>query len=192
MHNYKLTYYVVAWTGKTGILSLSVCPSLKLPNCAHYDNALASKDIVISDSKNKRGVYLWTNLKNGKQYIGSSKNLGVRLNDYYQPSYLAAQRLRGSAISRALLEYGHANFSVSIVSLGPTDPTLVSTVLIKPDFIVLEQFYLDTAVLAYNINRVATPSAYKPSTEPINVGSDNPSYGLIGQKALAWGNTHSY
>jgi cytochrome c oxidase subunit 1 len=187
------TYYVVAQAfGLSSIpLAVSVSAAFTLPNSTLYTNILADKDSLISKVKNMRGVYLWTNLKSGKQYVGSSKNLGNRLTEYYRPSYLNAQAARGSAISRALLLHGYDSFSLSVQVLGPTDPNLVSTSLIQPDFIVLEQVYLDSAVLAYNVNRVANPSAYTPSTEPINVGSDNPSYGLLGKDSLAWGNTHS-
>jgi len=184
------TYYVVAWAGNSGLLSLSACAVLTLPNSTHFANALANKD-SINQFKNKRGVYLWTNLVTGKQYIGSSKNLGNRLAEYFRPSYLKIQASRGSAISRALLAYGHDNFSLSIQSLGPTDSGQVFSPANLPDFVVLEQAYLSSHVLAYNVNRVASPAAYSPSTSPINVGSDNPSYGLFGLNALAWNNTHS-
>ena len=52
--------------------------------------------------------------------IGSSKNLGNRLVEYFRPSYLEAQSSRGSVISRALNAYGLDAFSLSILSIGPT------------------------------------------------------------------------
>ena len=60
-----------------------------------------------------------------------------------------------------------------------------------PDYVKLEQYYLDLYVLAYNVNRNATPAAYSPSTGPVNVGVDNPSYGLTSTDSPVWGNTHS-
>lgn len=46
------------------------------------------------------------------------------------------------------------------------------------DFVVLEQNYLDAYVLTYNVKRFASSAAYVPSTFPVNVGTNNPSYGL--------------
>ena len=60
-----------------------------------------------------------------------------------------------------------------------------------PDFVVLEQYYLDRYALVYNVNRIASSSAYTPSTGPINVGVNNPSYGLTGITSPVWGSTHS-
>lgn len=60
-----------------------------------------------------------------------------------------------------------------------------------PDYVLLEQMYLSTYVLAYNVNRFASASAYLPSLEPVNVGVKNPSYGKQGVDAFVWGNTHS-
>ena len=36
-----------------------------------YSNAEVDKDKILSDNKNKSGIYMWTNLTNGKRYIGS-------------------------------------------------------------------------------------------------------------------------
>lgn len=106
---------------KAGFLSLSAGIVLSLPNSTHYTNVVKTKDSQISAYKNQRGVYLWTNKVTGKQYVGSSKNLGNRLIEYYRLSYLKAQAQRGSAIARALLEHGYDNFTLSIQALGPTD-----------------------------------------------------------------------
>ena len=62
----------------------------------------------------------WTKKETGKQYIGSSKNLGNRLVEYFRPSYLETQSSRGSVICRALNAYEHDAFSLSILSIGPT------------------------------------------------------------------------
>jgi group I intron endonuclease len=156
-----------------------------------YNNALSNKDTAINVHRGQRGVYLWTHIASGKQYIGSSKNLGIRLADYYRPSYLNIQSTRGSLISRALLKHGHAAFSLSIVTLGPTltDQEVTSTNL--PDFVVLEQSYLDSCDLLYNVNRIASSAAYTQSTSLVNVGVNNPSYGLTGENSFVWGRSHS-
>lgn len=176
---------------KAGFLSLSAGIVLSLPNSTHYTNVVKTKDSQISAYKNQRGVYLWTNKVTGKQYVGSSKNLGNRLIEYYRPSYLKAQAQRGSAIARALLEHGYDNFTLSIQALGPTDSGQIYSPSNLPDYVVLEQAYLSSYTLAYNVNRVASSAAYTPSTSLVNVGTDNPSYGLFGLSSYAWNNTHS-
>ena len=37
---------------------------------------------INTNLKNKCGVYIITNLKNGKRYVGSSKNIYNRLHDH--------------------------------------------------------------------------------------------------------------
>jgi len=59
-----------------------------------------------------------------------------------------------------------------------------------PDYIVLEQSYLDNYTMAYNTNRVAS-SKYTYSEASINVGKDNPSYNLLGENSFVWNRTHS-
>jgi len=59
-----------------------------------------------------------------------------------------------------------------------------------PDFVVMEQSYLDNYKLEYNINRVAS-SSYKSSQASVNKGADNPSYNLKGEEAFVWNKIHS-
>ena len=44
-----------------------------------YFNAKADKAQILSDNKNKSGIYMFKNLNNGKQYIGSSNNLKKKI-----------------------------------------------------------------------------------------------------------------
>lgn len=149
------------------------------------------KDDAINDHRGKRGIYLWTHVATDKQYVGSSQNLGNRLGDLYRNSYLKIQSTRGSVISRALFAHGHNSFSLSVLSLGPTLKDQAYSATNLPDYVVLEQSYLDSFALVYNVNRNATPAAYTPSTSSINVGVNNPSYGLTGITSPVWGKTHS-
>jgi len=117
--------------------------------------------------------------------------LSLRLSEYYRTSYLELQSKRGSAISRAILKYGHNQFSLSIIVLGDSleqNTNYSSNNL--PDFVVMEQNYLDNYTLDYNVNRVAS-SSYEPSQTSVNLGVDNPSYGLKGEQAFVWNRTHS-
>ena len=59
-----------------------------------------------------------------------------------------------------------------------------------PDYLVMEQNYLDNYELAYNINRKASTN-YEPSKASVNVGINNPSYNLKSEEAFAWNRTHS-
>ena len=51
-----------------------------------YKNA--DKRSIISENKGKSGIYRWTNLTNGKSYIGSSVNLSRRFREYYSILFL--------------------------------------------------------------------------------------------------------
>lgn len=139
-----------------------------------------------------RGIYVFTNKINGKQYVGSSKNLGVRLKDYFIISYLMDQSLRGSSICKALLKYGYNNFTLSVKVLGPSIENLENySKENQPDYIELEQYLLDNYTFIYNINRTASSAAYKRSTNKVNVGEKNPSHRKTGDKSHAWLNVHS-
>jgi hypothetical protein len=72
------TYYVVAHSTKASLL-----PFLVLPNCTLFTEVSVSKETIINQFRDQRGVYLWTQKETGKQYIGSSKNLGNRLVEYF-------------------------------------------------------------------------------------------------------------
>lgn len=147
-------------------------------NSPSFQNPLESKYKICFYFKNKRGCYLWTHKESGKQYIGSSRNLGFRLSEYYRIKYLELQSKRGSAISRAILKHGLDQFSLSILVLGDTieNNTNYSSKNL-PDFAVMEQSYLNNYTLEYNVNKVAS-SKYESSVVSVNLGKDNPSYSL--------------
>ncbi len=78
-----------------------------------YCNVDVDKLRVLSDNKGKCGIYLFTNLINGKQYVGSSYNLNRRFSEYFNGNYLL--RNKCMAICRALLKHGYSNFSLTII-----------------------------------------------------------------------------
>jgi hypothetical protein len=53
-----------------------------IPVCI-YSNPDIQKKSIIKENKEKAGVYRWINVVNGNEYIGSSKDLGRRLQSYY-------------------------------------------------------------------------------------------------------------
>lgn len=96
-----MTYYVVAH-GEEKIyllIPLAVLPAGSI----EYSNPKESEGTIRTSFVKKRGVYLWTNKINGKQYEGSAMDLSSRLSDYFQNSYIKYQSTRGSAISAAIL-----------------------------------------------------------------------------------------
>lgn len=121
-----------------------------------YNNMLKDKSLIVSEFKDKSGIYLIHNLVNGKQYVGSSKNLKRRLSSYYSLSKLLDNRY----ISRSIMKYGHDNFSVLILELIESDKN------IKKDLLNREQYYLDLLKPALNINPTAGSSlGYQHSEE---------------------------
>jgi group I intron endonuclease len=68
---------------------------------------------LASENKNKSGIYMWKNLINGKQYIGSSVDLRNRFYQYFNTNYLTRDNYM--QICRALLKYGYSNFSLTIL-----------------------------------------------------------------------------
>jgi len=106
-----------------------------------YQNADVQKSQVLLENNGKSGVYLWTNLINSKKYVGSSKDIGRRLREYFNINYL--EKLTNLPICRALLKYGHENFSLEIMEY--CDP---STLLerenhyfkqLKPEYNILQE-----------------------------------------------------
>jgi len=67
---------------------------------------------------NKPGVYLITNLINGKKYVGSSAIMLRRYKEYLNPLYLERNLERGnSKLLRALLKYDYSNFEFKVLEM---------------------------------------------------------------------------
>lgn len=66
----------------------------------------------------KSGVYLITNLINGKKYVGSSALLKRRFKEYSNPLYIARNLKRGNShLLNALLKYDYLNFEFKILEI---------------------------------------------------------------------------
>lgn len=75
---------------------------------------------MIKDHKgNKAGIYCLINLINGGRsqhsYIGSSKNLAKRMQNYLNISLLKSKQNSNMPITKALLKYGYEKFSIVII-----------------------------------------------------------------------------
>lgn len=122
-----------------------------------YSNADIDKNFIIKENRFKAGVYRWTNLISKKSYIGSSINLGSRLKDYYNYSFLTLPKNKNMIIYKALLKYGYSNFSLEIIEY--CDESVV---------IEKEQYYFDLFKPEYNILKTAgNTSGFKYSPESL-------------------------
>lgn len=75
-------------------------PILTLNNLQDKNNILCKRNILYS----KGGIYSFTNKINGKKYIGSAKDLYLRLNEHL------CNRKSNPALQSARLKYGLENF----------------------------------------------------------------------------------
>ena len=98
-----------------------------------YNNADICKDQILSDNKNKSGIYMWKNKINGKRYIGSSENLSNRLLFYYSPSKInSVLQQSKSYICSAIIKYGLQDFSLEIMEYCEPEKLLIR-----------EKYYID-------------------------------------------------
>lgn len=74
---------------------------------------------ILKYTKNKAGIYMWTNKLNGKRYVGSSINLKRRLLEYCNVNRLLKEE--SMPINVALLKYGYHNFTFTILELCDAD-----------------------------------------------------------------------
>nr|ATI20434.1 endonuclease [Juglanconis juglandina] len=110
-----------------------------------YKNLIQNRDLIISENKGKAGIYRWINIEDGKCYVGSSKNLGLRLRYYLKDSNLISSLQKSnSIIYRSLLKYGYSAFSIEILEY-------CSITAVRER----EQYYIDRIKPEYNILTLA-------------------------------------
>lgn len=120
-----------------------------------YVNADVEKLDIYKQNKGKSGIYIWENKINGNRYIGSSVHLTRRFKSYYNSSHWL--KYTNMTIYKALLKYGHSNFSLSILEYCEPDKCIER-----------EQYYIDLFKPEYNILQTAGSSlGYKHSEEAI-------------------------
>ena len=96
-----------------------------------YIDAYSMKKAILVENKEKTGIYMLTNKLTGDFYVGQSIDLSKRFMKYFNLSYINSRK--ELIISRALIKYGYANFSVTILEYCK-----------KTDLDIKEQFYFDT------------------------------------------------
>lgn len=113
-----------------------------------------SKLDILSNIKDKSGIYMFFNLISGKTYIGSSIKLEKRFIAHL--SYISSIDL---PLYRSILKYGLNNFAFLILQFCEKDENIC---------LGLEQHYLDLYHPDYNILRLAGSSkGFKHSPETI-------------------------
>lgn len=114
-----------------------------------YVNADIDKTLILKENKGKCGIYLpfgfWTNITNGRSYVGSSVNLERRLKCYYNTYFLeTAIKKRKSLVYSSLLKHGYSNFTLDILEYCGSSEALQR-----------EQYYIDLLKPRYNILLIA-------------------------------------
>lgn len=134
--------------------SYSTKAGVPLSPVKKYENPDLDKSLVIKENRGKSGIYRWTNLVNGKSYVGSSINLGLRFTNYYNYSFLIKVNM---VIYKALLKHGYSNFSLEILEYCEAS-----------EVIRREQYYLELLKPEYNVLKIAGSSlGYKHSEKTI-------------------------
>lgn len=92
------------------------------------------------------GIYQILNTKNGKFYIGSSKNLRKRCKTHF--SNLRKNKHKNIILQQAFNKYGIEAFNFNIIEKVEDFNNLINR----------EQYYIDTLNPKYNINKIANSS----------------------------------
>jgi len=108
-----------------------------------YPNSDTCKEEILSENKNKSGIYMWTNNINPKIYIGSSENLRARFQQYLNINCLIQNNCM--PICRALVKHGHYNFSLEILEYCEVS-----------DLLIREKHYISLYKPKYNIVQYPT------------------------------------
>ena len=95
------------------------------------------------------GVYIWTNLKTGEQYVGRSINLYTRLRSYFR-SLNKENRL----INQSMKTFGIQNFKLDIYIINTTGMEMENS-KIKAVTLCLEQYYIFILNPSLNYIKVA-------------------------------------
>lgn len=136
------------FTSWSEVFGLNIIP------VAVYSDVISDKEKILQENKGKAGIYKWTNVNDGKFYIGSANDLSRRLHCYLSPRFMTTYKSQ-SKIYSSLLKYGYPAFNLEILEHCA-----------KSEVISREQYYLDKLNPTYNILKVAGSSlGFKHSEE---------------------------
>ena len=142
--------------------SNSSSPSfLPLPTPIRVFNCLGDNHVVLSYRevlKHQSGVYCFINTVNGKLYIGSAKDLYIRLVEHL------SNRKSNIALQNAMLKYGLDKFNYGVLEYFTYDSKVTShKALTDLETSYIQKYPFDRL---YNFMRTATSSAgYKHTDE---------------------------
>jgi group I intron endonuclease len=118
-----------------------------------YEDFYLLKKDILTENKEKSGIYKLTNKLTNEIYIGQSSDISKRFKNYFNMSYIRSKNT--FKISRALIKYGYSNFSLTILEYCD-----------KSDLLKREQYYFDKLNPQYNILKIAGSSLnYRHSKE---------------------------
>jgi GIY-YIG catalytic domain len=140
-------YYITKFESNNNDSSISNDENKKreIVPIASYNNSDILKMNILTENKNKTGIYMWTNNLTNKSYIGSAIDFSNRFKNSYNISYLEREtKTNNSMIYKALLKYGYSNFKLDIIEICKSS-----------DLIEREQYYLDLLKPEYNILKTA-------------------------------------
>jgi len=150
-----------------------------------YSNSETNIPLILSNNKNKAGIYMWTHIESGKFYIGSAEDLSKRFKNYFNKSYL--DNNKSMYINKALFLHGYLGFTLAILEY--IDILNLSKEEARQLILSREQYYLDLIFSedkpnTYNILKKADSRLGKThSTESIEKmslaksGKNNPMFG---------------
>jgi len=117
-------------------------------------------------------IYLWVNTLNGKMYVGCTKSLTNRLDNYYSPSYLKIYSTKYSMIfCSALQKYGYLKFNLYVLE----------TVSDVNNLKLREQYWFHIVQPSYNIVTALNPWMYTSNLSSIE-GENGPVSSRKGRK----------
>lgn len=128
------------------------------------------KPLSFFSLKDKAGVYMITNKKTKKVYIGMSKNLKARFYNYLTKDRLIESK--SSRIHKALLKYGYENFSISILEF--VDSSAHKLLVEREDFYIRvfkPQYNIKRSQFNLDLERVGRPSYNLSITLPKKIQS---------------------
>lgn len=165
-----------------------------------YNNVETDKSKILSENKNRAGIYLWTHLDSSKRYIGSAINLSRRFDKYLSKTHI--KNVKGNSyIYNALINHGYLTFSLTIIEY--IDVKNLNAKEARKLILEREQYYIDNLKPEYNILKIAGSSlGYKHISETLvkmsdiqksidRVGENNPMFGKIGENHPMFGKIHS-
>lgn len=120
-----------------------------------YNNFKQNRVDILKEQKSKSGVYCFINKINGNSYVGSSINLGSRMINYLNNSFLKSKQNVNVPIVKALLKYYQENFILLILEY------------VEPEYLTVRETYYITYVMPhYNVLKQGYSSlGYKHTKE---------------------------